>query len=125
MSDAPIGLSAKGSCGIAQATQQIRDCRLVHSGSRGGVGVRVMWRQQTLVQLTQRTVGRQRFYLEDVEARSGEGPLLQRDYQCVLIDYRAPSSVDENSSAAKEAKLLLADEMERRWIEIAVKRDEV
>lgn len=54
-----------------------------------------MWRDDQIRGPPQRTALGQGFRLKDVERRAANLALFQRRRQCVLVDRRAPSDIDD------------------------------
>src|SRR5438309_1103120 len=61
-------------------------------GESGGV-----WSNEQIFQIPERRFGRQRFFLENVEGRSGDSLFLQRGGKRLFIHKRASAHIDEIS----------------------------
>src|SRR5215213_5959154 len=87
--------------------------------------VGVMWRKQTVLDLSQRAVGGEWFVFKYVECRAGDLAALQCVDERGLINNVPARRIYEVSSGSHQVQLRTIDQVIRTSIEIAVQGDDI
>src|SRR5205807_1770217 len=109
---------------FSKCAEEVGDCGLVDSPTRGDAVVRVVRREQAVREGAERAVFGERLDLENVECGPGNLLFAQRINKRRLVNDRAARRVDEVSRGAHQREFAAAYQVKGGRVEVAVQRDE-